>query len=538
MKTPNNFYQSIPAEVAAGERLRASTINGLRAAIGRKSMRTNDLEFEFPVGGFDFPFRITQTDTDEVTVLAGDWYRNGYQTIAADTTLSGLTVSTTHYIVATLSSGSGENPEVKPDTLTITAETTWTPPADIFNIQMLLGIVVMGAATMDSPIQLWWGGNKDDFSALPDANASSTTHQSLELRTDAGHIGESSWYGFSALASIQNNDDMVAYINTDGTGAALYYAWPIQIDDGSGLRPRNSFDGGSVGFDIIEDITGSGGSAAGTANGTFTPRAMLVDHARLEIADARTPVSFSMNISSISAGGGGITWDTWDPDVDGGPHHDQTDPTASLTPHSGWAGTGSQNNGEHDDRFFQNILAGGEASDFDTTGAVTAGFLSADNSLANTWDATDLFVDVSGTVILSAAVSILLDAGTTAIVQAAGNATLQSTAANVIVLGAGDASMTATTGDATVAAPAGDVFITAANNAVMAGAIVDISSTGGDITATPSGNFNVAAGVYEHLGTSGISTFGHSGGIFTDETAWNAAVESKVNDVLAGWGLI
>jgi len=55
--------------------------------------------------------------------------------------------------------------------------------------------------------------------------------------------------------------------------------------------------------------------------------------------------------------------------------------------------------------------------------------------------------------------------------------------------------------------------------------------------AVTAGNFDVAAGgVYKHEGVSGVTGDGFSGGIKTDDSAFQVALESKIQNILAGIG--
>lgn len=182
------------------------------------------------------PFAITQTGSAELTVRAGDWYRNGAQTIAGDTVIGSLTANT-YYIKATLSGG--DNPEVTPTTLTISATTTWAPPADVFNIVTLLGIVVMGATEIQSITQTWRGGHIDDCASLPDSAAGSPNQYSLENRTDADHVGERALYNFESESGVSsaavawgsaNNQYMFLAKHRNDPAKTLKYMYPTTLD--------------------------------------------------------------------------------------------------------------------------------------------------------------------------------------------------------------------------------------------------------------------------------------------------------------------
>ena len=70
-------------------------------------------------------------------------------------------------------------------------------------------------------------------------------------------------------------------------------------------------------------------------------------------------------------------------------------------------------------------------------------------------------------------------------------------------------------------------------------ATINVKSSG-DINLTSAGDLNlgVAAANINYNGNAGLDTYGHTKGGFTDEAAFEAAIETKVNDILAGHGLI
>jgi len=190
--------------------------------------------------GRNYPFKIKKTGVNEVTVIFAYWTRNGFRTYddAVPIVFTGLALNTTYYIVAELIATGAENPEVYPDDLTISAETSWSPPSDIFDTRKLIGIVTMGVALMEPIDQRWTGGDIDDTVALPDSEAASPSQHSLQLRTASGHKGESQLYNFDSNTGVDSSgvswgasdtEYMLLAKHRDGTIKTLKYVYPTTL---------------------------------------------------------------------------------------------------------------------------------------------------------------------------------------------------------------------------------------------------------------------------------------------------------------------
>ena len=207
----------------------------------------------------------------------------------------------------------------------------------------------------------------------------------------------------------ESTDAHALFVNVDVSGNSyIEYQWPVQIDDGLGMRPRNQYDGSSFTTTCITGITA--GVTPSVATIGFTERDFTVQNGRLEISDGAAGTSVDVDITNVDSSV--ITWDVDLP-------HDQTDPNASASPHGDWP---SETNGNHDDRYWFHAdgTGGADSKNYDTTGTVKADHFELTDSIVNYWNDTAFQVDVSGTAdVTGSAITITADTSDVHIIAAA-----------------------------------------------------------------------------------------------------------------------
>jgi len=200
------------------------------------------------------------------------------------------------------------------------------------------------------------------------------------------------WYGIEAMDDQTDHDKMIPYVEVDGDGnAEVIYDWPIQVDDGGGLRPRNDADGSAFAFDNM--TRPDPGSALGSySTFTFYERVFNTDQAKLEMGDESGAQEAFVPITQILSSD--ITWDERQ-------HHDELDPTVGDDPYdptSDW-----NDNPQHDGRYMYvyddfntDPGVGNNDANFRTSGDMYAGEFRVFDRTANIWNDNTFTVDIAG----------------------------------------------------------------------------------------------------------------------------------------------
>lgn len=361
-----------------------------------------------------------------------------------------------------------------------------------------------------------------------DADAwSSPNHKSLEVYGSVVQI-----YDMHTMDDEEDDDSKALYVHVEATTGDSYveYRWPVTIDDGigSGQRPRNGWDGSALPFDIIDAI--AAGSATGSyGSGSYSVRnGNSVENASLAIAASTSGNTYYIAINNVDADD--ITWGST-----GGPHHDQTDGTASGSAHASWGAGASLSNPEHDDAYWQCVAAGrAEAGDFLTSGYCHSTEFQVTGAGTEIWNATTFSVTPSGvasivaggSVTITGAVNVAMTATAGAYSVASGTTyTVTSGGAAAITAASGNAGLFAAAGQLDLVAGAGNANLSATGIVNVDGATCTIDTSAGDVTITPGGGggLDLAAGVYEHLGVPGVTIADGGNNIFSGGILTNIA---------------
>ena len=188
-----------------------------------------------------------------VRVLSGVITRNGTRVVLSETDLSGLTAGP-YYITVTLSNAGSPDPTLIPATVAVTKETSVTVGAYGRNVTFVIAKVTCTASII-SAIEHWYVGDIDDTCVLPDANSDSQGSpwsRSISFNPNAGvHQKETELWGFAngaEFGSVPDDLDFLVMRDADraaADGPDIIYVnaanladWLEGDIDGTALNPQ------------------------------------------------------------------------------------------------------------------------------------------------------------------------------------------------------------------------------------------------------------------------------------------------------------
>ena len=449
---------------------------------------------EKPADVVDFPFRIS-TGGVSIRVRQGSVTRNDsrltlavdsgkdWKTLTTDKDGGAFTANTTYIVYVALERNDNQyHPGLAPDQISVYAvdSVTGIPSGSpvTANEYIRLGTIATDANTkFKQPVQEWWGGDIDDVVYVPDSNnpydaaASSPYTTPAEYRFNSLELSPRANRHFRDLQIYNWDSPNVVTLATDD-----YFMFQDTSDNNKSLQYITA-----QGFlDWIEE--------------------------NLDLSD--------------SVNGGGIG--DWLHESSNWKNYHTNDNFTDIG--DGWAalGTGkSGGNTDHDDSYWHayndgSAIGGHDAfidtKDYRTTGDVWAAelHLSADGSTdSQYWTAAAFLANVTG--------AFNLTAGATSDWNITGALTLDTTTNMDLTSSGGSVGINADGNINLVVTGAGNVSL----GSTGGGAVLYLGSVGGGLFSS-----------IEYNGNTGLDTYGDTKGGFTDQSAFEAGIETIATDIV------